>query len=566
MHNVGAPSHYPCPPGFNGRLAGIYRFLSGRPMNGHRYTDATFWHPGTMATDLSGRASTYHLWPGWKRLLAIRLPALASPGLAILAVFDWPALVWLATILATLAIPGLAGVARTRVHRREVAEPLAIVLAQIFKKRHVARSGHTWVDIPRDFQDNPLAIARVQVPANWPGDKGEMARVERAVAKKLATDDLVASWDLAGHAPSVQFSRPERPPVHLALSDVLAKVEGLPDDQLAMGVGTRRSLASFSLSTESPHLLIAGGSGAGKSVLLAFLAGQFMRRGYGMAVLDAKHISHMWLRRVPGVLYAAESEELHDALLWIDGEVLRRARFVATGGDPDTLVPLVVVMEEMNAATNRLRSYWQSVKGTGDPMMSPALTAMGNVSSMGRELRIHILMAGQSLTSKATGGAENRENFGGRALARATANQWKMLAPQIKPAPLKRGAPGRWHLVVGDSLKEFQVPFLDIKKQPAEVIAWATGGAPVPDVPAMVAGMSSSTCETPTSPSSEPMSTPTGVSLSEFVAARPGLTLAQVQKWRERHAEAFPEAVGAKGRAQLYDEAALDRFVWARVG
>jgi hypothetical protein len=95
----------------------------------------------------------------------------------------------------------------------------------------------------------------------------------------------------------------------------------------------------------------------------------------------------------------------------------------------------------------------------------------------------------------------------------------------------------------------------------AELIAWATGGKPIPDVVVM----SSSICEMVQSPSSEAMSTPTGVALSEFVAARPGLSLGQVQKWRERH-EGFPAEIGKRGRAALYDEAELDRFVWARVG
>jgi hypothetical protein len=259
-----------------------------------------------------------------------------------------------------------------------------------------------------------------------------------------------------------------------------------PDHELAMGGGIRKKLVSFDLALDSPHLAIAAASGAGKSELLAWLMGQFMRRGHGLAVLDAKYVSHMWARRIPGVLYASEDEELHDALVWLDDELRRRARFVAAGGNPETLIPLVAVLEEMTGASNRLRAYWRTIKSQGDPMMSPALTALANLSSMGREMRVHILMAGQSLTAKAAGGVENRENFGGRCLARATANQWKMLAPQIKPAPLKKNGPGRWHLVVGDTLLEFQAPFMDIKGQPERLIEWATSGESIPDVPAMM--------------------------------------------------------------------------------
>jgi hypothetical protein len=333
-----------------------------------------------------------------------------------------------------------------------------------------------------------------------------------------------------------------------------------------MGRGARGRV-DFDLAMESPHLLLAAGSGAGKSELLAFLVGQFMRRGFGVACLDAKFTSHMWLRRIPGVLYAAESEELHEALIWLDEELLRRARHVASGGNPADLVGLVVVMEEMNSASNRLRAYWRTIKGPGDPMMSPALTALANLASMGRELRMHVLMAGQSLTAKSTGGPEARENFGGRALARATPQQWRMLAPQIKPAPTGRGKPGRWHLVVGERLVEFQAPFMDLKNQLPRLIEWATGGAPVPDVPAMMAGdvpVMTTTYEDTETPWSETKSSALGISLSDYVAARPGLTLTQLQNWRQRFPEAFPEAVGTRGRASLYDEHDLDLFVLVR--
>jgi len=521
-----------------------------------------------MATDISGHASAYQLWPGWKRVAMVRLPLLATPAYTALAVVRPLVAIWLASILGALATPRIVAMAKERGHRKRVVEPVATTVAKVLNKRHVANAGHRWVAIPRDFRDNERAIISIQLPPNWPGDRGEMARVTRAVAGKLAIEDLVANWELGGHRPYVEFSQPEQPPATVDLAMAMRKAEDLADYELAMGVGTRHALVTFSLALESPHLLIAGGSGAGKSVLIAWLTGQLMRRGYGVVVLDAKHISHMWLRRVPGVLYAAEDEELHEALLWLDQELLRRVRHVAAGGDPEDLVPLVAVLEEMNGATNRLRSYWRQIKEQGAPMMSPALTALGNLSAMGREVRVHIIMAGQSMTGKATAGVENRENFGGRALARATANAWKMLAPQIKPAPLKRTDPGRWHLVVGDTLKAFQVPFFDLKSDAAvaELIAWATGGEPVPDVVAMQHGLSSSTYEKLSDPWSEPMSTPTeGVSLADYVKGRPELTLAQVQKWRERFDD-FPEPVGSRGRAQLYDEAQLDLFVWARVG
>lgn len=562
MRHRHVPTTWPCPPGFNGRLAGTYRWWSGRPLNGHRYTDSTFLHYGTSATDISGKATRYQLWPGWKRLLYVRVPAMVTPALAgSLAIGHWeaPSGVAVATV-ATVATKTIRGRARRR-HRRQVIEPLAKSVAKILNKRHIDGHGWTWVDVPLDIRDNPLATVAITLPIDWPGDQGDRVRLAKVVMARLATEDMVANWDMASVPPVATFRVPDKPPANLAMADVANLA--IAETDLAMGHGPRGHMITFSLTTESPHIMLAAASGAGKSELLAFLVGQLMRRGYGLVVLDAKYVSHMWARRVPGVLYASEDEELHEALLWLDGEMKRRARFVAAGGNPDTLVPLVVLLEEMNGASNRLRAYWQSIKVTGQPMMSPALTALGNLSSMGRELRVHILMAGQSMSAKATAGAENRENFGGRALARATSNQWRMLAPQIKPAPVKRLPPGRWHLVVGDVLREFQAPFMDIKGQPGRLIEWVLGGCPVPDVPAMMHA-AATTASASVARSEAVTAEVAGISLRLYAEER-GVGIRSLRDWRDRRSD-FPVEVGeGANRTKLYDREHLDRFVAARL-
>src|SRR5262249_37142672 len=155
--------------------------------------------------------------------------------------------------------------------------------------------------------------------------------------------------------------------------------------------------------------------------------------------------------------------------------------------------------------------------------LSPALRALGNVANMGRQLRVYVLSAGQSMTAKSTGGPEGRESFGARALARATAKQWAMLAPQIKPAPIKRNKPGRWHLVIGNVLTEFQVPFIDLEDvgAMAAFTSWATSGRPVPDVTALMAGWPTTTTGEVETPSSEAVG---AVSLRDYCRDR-GLDL-----------------------------------------
>lgn len=567
-----AIGNYPMPWGFNGWLGPAYRWFAGRPMNGHRYTDATYWRYGTMSVDISGHASDYHLLPGRLRFLYTRLPAMLFPGYAVLWGVDQPVAALVTLGLATLAAWRGDMWRRRRSFRRSIIEPVDAASAGVLQVRRDAGRGHTRVTVPADFRDNPDAKVTIRLPVEFLGADGDKARLVIAVANKLNVDTLAASWSLHGHAPMVTLSLPPAPPKMVSFQEGMDGCAGLAEDVVMLGLGPRGQVESFSLAMESPHAILNGGSGAGKSVLLAFTAAQFMRRGAGVLVLDAKYISHPWLRRVPGVHYASAAEDMHNALVWLDAELIRRADTVSMASDIEAaakaLPLLFVVMEEMTAARNRLDTYWKSIKITGEPALSPALSALANVANMGRQMRVHAFLAGQSLTAKVTGGPEGRESYGARMLARSTSNAWKMLAPQIKPAPVKREKPGRWHIVVGDTVRTFQAPFVDLEdgEVVSELIEWATSGKMIPDVSAMIEGWISEGgggSHEMNNPSSEPP-TPPGISLRMY-AEQSGLELKTLLRWRERRSD-FPAWVGlgANG-AQLFDPDHLKAYVRDRL-
>lgn len=558
---------YPLPPGFGGRLALPYRWFSGQPLNGHRYTDATGFHYGTASMDPSGRANTYQLLPGYKRFLYFRLPITLSPAVPVAAYLE-PELSALGlTGVSLFAFHKIGRAWETRVFRREVVEPLAIGLSGVMRKGHVKGRGHEWVLVPQDFRDTEDSFIRVQLPLDWLADDGDRKRLVSLAAARLNLEEVSPSWHFEKGRSWVDLRVPPKPVQRIDFAQARGDMEAAEEDAPIMGFGARGKPVVFDLNLDSPHLLIAGGSGAGKSELIAGIVGKFMRAGAGALCLDAKFTSHMWLRKIPGVLYASEDEELHEALIWLDEELLRRARFVSSGGNPDELVRLCAVLEEMNGASNRLRRYWGTIKESGDPQMSPALTALANLSSMGREMKVHIIMAGQSLTAKAVGGPENRENFGARAFARATAAQWRMLAPQIKPAPTKRQHPGRWHLVVGDRLSEFQAPFMDLKGKEtpdaeAQLIDWATSGQPVPDVVSMMLMAAAATTRGEEVAMSEVV-TASMVSLRQY-ADESGESLQSLRDWRSRRPDFPVEASRGANNTALFERDHLREFVRAR--
>ncbi|MFD3469760.1 hypothetical protein ACFWWM_25995 [Streptomyces sp. NPDC058682] len=62
-------------------------------------------------------------------------------------------------------------------------------------------------------------------------------------------------------------------------------------------------------------------------------------------------------------------------------------------------------------------------------------TALNEILYMGRQVRMYVLLVAQSATARALGGPEVREQLSTRILARYSVNAWRMLAPEVHPAP-----------------------------------------------------------------------------------------------------------------------------------
>ncbi|MGW1784870.1 hypothetical protein ACWCQQ_38050 [Streptomyces sp. NPDC002143] len=133
---------------------------------------------------------------------------------------------------------------------------------------------------------------------------------------------------------------------------------------------------------------------------------------------------------------------------------------------------LLILLEEVNATMKQLARYWERIRESGDPKISPAVDALDEVLYMGRQVCMHVLLVAQSATARALGGPEVREQFATRVLARYSMNAWRMLAPEVQPAPKSTKHPGRAQAVIGGTASETQVLFFT----DAEAREWATTG------------------------------------------------------------------------------------------
>lgn len=436
-----------------------------------RKSDATFWRRGTYAEPSywsPRREPWWPLLPGWQRALFKAVPF----------VLAWGWVTHHAATITVLAVAagGFTGLLGWRVRQFRPVHYFRWV-------RPARRAITTELGVPpAEFK---VAKDRAQVTIGLPPDRvlddKEQKALEYVVTERLAICASPA-WKQHGGRPLLILNRIEPPPSLVTWADLEAAVDLAGPDELIVGIGADHKIVKVSLKLDSPHFAISAGSGFGKSHLMAFWLLQELRRGAIALILDAKWMSHPWVfkdmdaeyEQLPCVRYCRRTEDLHDAMCWLDREIERRSqvadRINNTKGEAlshlGTVGPrLWVVAEEMNIASTRLKDYWavQRALVKGLPALSPAFKGFAATSQAGRALAVHEMAAAQMMTAASVGGGAVRENFGVRCLGRYTANSWKMLAGDL-PMPPSVTAPGRVQCIVGPDVIEAQTPLMDFEQ------------------------------------------------------------------------------------------------------
>jgi hypothetical protein len=324
--------------------------------------------------------------------------------------------------------------------------------------------------VPQDFREETTSGVRLDLPAGRSFPAEIRARVQEAVEQKLGVVDFTAVWHLAGNRPYVVFKPTPQAPAKVGFRDVAEAIAAAPDTKPVIGMAKKGEIVSLDLEDESPHILISAGSGGGKSILARILIAQFLARGARVIIFDRKRISHRWAKDIPGVEYYRDTEDIHDQLVRLAATGDTRNRL--TDDEDREFQRVVIIFEEMNATTGKLVTYWASeyerlkaqAKTDGEvfdePKRSPAITALGDLVNMGRQVSMHVVAIGQRIETRTLGGGDVRESFGIRLLSRYSVQTWKMLCGDIWPMPRKPNVRGRWQYVANGEAREVQIAYL----------------------------------------------------------------------------------------------------------
>lgn len=503
-----------------GRFA--YRFLTGRPLDGIRRTDAIFLRPARNSLDPSGYASWWSRLAGWQRLayrlaflyvFAWSLALLLAAGIRRIYPVGWaermtwesvlirhlvwslalgvPVLIWWTVVQygVRVRVPVLVlhrsgfrvwvtldgwvpwAIEGRRTWERTYVRPLALAADSILGTYHRPAHARRWIQVPRTYRNTDGAPVVIRLPEGFTGaDKGTMDRLVRAVSSRLGMRDPSVRWDLEGDRPRALFSAPPVPPSLVLFADIRDRLESAPEFAPVLGLAARESVLTGHMVDDSPHIAVSGGPGSGKSELIKGLAVQFLHWGWGLVVVDWKEVSHTWAKGLPGVTYVSDVADIHDMFVRLGEEVDIRKAAYRNGPDMGGRRKIAIICEEMNVTAELLVSYWETMRNTewdpevkrSMPRKSPAITAINTVNFAGRQLGMFIVYVAQRLSARATNGnADFRESFQIRLISgRSSGQTWKMLAPQIKPIPKMEPKPGRWCAVIGSDAVVFQATLI----------------------------------------------------------------------------------------------------------
>ncbi|HEY6276037.1 MAG TPA: hypothetical protein VIX86_06865 [Streptosporangiaceae bacterium] len=568
----------------------LWRWLSGEAHHGKPVTDAGWVRSGSRALTPTGHATRWWHRPRWQRAAHRTGGTLGVIGLvaAFLAAPGVTSALILFTLFTCVALGFWLGWRRLRErkNRRTYLHPLHLAAHERAGIPRAAPAS-SWLDVETGI-DGTVKTVRIYPPQGWPADAKDREWLVATASAKLGIESPKVETALAGPRPVLTLSRSEPPPKHVRFASVLDAMAACRDDELLIGIGKEGQLVKASLATDSPHIAVSMGTGAGKSNLAGWILLQVLLKGGVGLVLDAKKgASYPWILKdedggwaqLPNVGYARSVYQLHEGMAWLSAELDRRNDVAVAGMDTRGKVHgsvgprLFVIAEELNMAEDRLRSYWSELRGAGDPARSPAFSGLGDVAFAGRQVRMHLVLIGQMLTAAVTGRRDSsvKENCGIKMLARYGPKGWRMMAEDV-PMPPSPEQLGRVQVVTGRRVRETQTPEHD----PVEARRMVLGSdvAKLPPgmprclmahvtPPALAGGGFSPAAETVSAPA--PGTGPVG--LREAVASGrllAGTTLGSLRMMRFRDRDGFPRPAGRRGSEDLYDLAALADYDEAR--
>lgn len=187
--------------------------------------------------------------------------------------------------------------------------------------------------------------------------------------------------------------------------------------QLPYAVDEDGRLIYWDLASSSPHHMVCGKTGTGKTVEIRSLITEATREGreWPVWIIDPKRVEFMEMRTWPNVQIVATAVAEMVAVIvraWSEMED-RYARIERREVHADDLKPLIVVLDEFRDFSGMVNAWWQQIRINGQPTRCPVFELFSSMARKGRTARVHLVLGTQRPDAEYLGG-EMRDNFDSR--------------------------------------------------------------------------------------------------------------------------------------------------------
>jgi len=470
-------------------------WVTGKALNGHVYTDTTFWRGHNRVTgNPAGHTPPFQKLPGWQRR-ALRCGPLLLPG-ALLA--SWPVT---AAVLAVLAggwavfrYTGAGG----RLRRLKAYQWLRYPLVKFGKVQETAMAMSDAIGVSAAAVQKGLVLEKdyanagpgEQVltwypPRGFKGTDGQKTQVQSILSSRIGYA-MTSSWDMSADRPVMTMARtrdlptlvyfspagvPDGPKARAqreAAAELMAKVDALPDHKTAIGVDDHGGLVCWDWNIENPHGLLNAGSRHGKTEAMMGMIAQVLRKGGRVTYVDVKRVSIQGMKGTPGLTLLDNPRDM--AAMWLaiaewgkdlDERIDARTKDPTLEFDRDLLV-----IEEANQYSEMCDEFWENLptedeewRGTilWKPKRAKATPPIWRVIKHGvwegAFANKNVLIAGQNIEYRTVAGVRN--SIGMRMMGAYQPQNWDQLV-RTKPTPPAPMIKGRWCMINGSTQTWFQ--------------------------------------------------------------------------------------------------------------
>jgi hypothetical protein len=462
-----------------------WRWFSGNPWHGKPLTNATWFRRATKVHTDSGIASKWHHIPRLHRS-GIRIFSTILIIVILLGIWKKRTLtihssIAIGSILIIAVLVLTIGKLRKWHTDKVIATPMAMALAPMLAIPE--KETQKAIEIaPNALTIKEGEIGRITIPPQFPANPGQRESIEHLIESRMPID-IDFTWHTRRTPQYLSLMASPKPPTMVPFSQYIELMEACKPGQTFFGLDRKYEPYYGSFQLDDPHWGFSVGSGRGKSTKLQSDAAQILHNDplsevYG---IDPKFSSLTPLFGIPGVEIACNPLDVSEFWRMIYKVKMKMMdRLEAQKKDPTKeFPPIILMIDEINTFAAMTRTHWAMIN-VGESIdvsdiVKPAKMALalawGDIAQilwMGRQANVHIIVCGQRLDDRATGGIGLRDSLGLRGLAGYRKNQWDMMFGTT-PVQKSQKPKGRW--IYSDGQNETWVQ--NVYGTPAEIRDYA---------------------------------------------------------------------------------------------